>query len=335
MKIAVHYNDHLHEASFAFGWIKELEKRGVEVLKVDFYSNDIIDKVRDCDGAMWNWFHLPLDKITAPHVLYTIENVIGIPTFPNIDTRWHFEVAQHYFFSARNYPSIKSWVFHSYDDAISFANDSDYPLVFKLSVGASSSNITKIENKNEAINIINKIFGEGIEPDKSNLDQLKKGRKELLFRSFLEKSDKPKYPLIQKEYVYFQEYLPENNFDIRVNVIGERIFAFVRHNRDNDFRASGSGKIDYNKDLIPQDVLKLAYRVSKENNFQSMAYDFLKNSKEEYLINEISYSYRSKPVEDCNGYWDKDLNFINKRISPEEAIVEDFINYINLNKLLR
>jgi hypothetical protein len=62
---------------------------------------------------------------------------------------------------------------------------------------------------------------------------------------------------------------------IRVTVIGERIFDFVRYNRENDFRASGSGQLVYNHDLIPENALRIAKQISEENHFQSMAYDFL------------------------------------------------------------
>ena len=45
-----------------------------------------------------------------------------------------------------------------------------------------------------------------------------------------------------KDYVYFQKFLPNNKYDIRIVVIGDRAFGFIRYNRENDFRASGSGK---------------------------------------------------------------------------------------------
>ena len=49
-------------------------------------------------------------------------------------------------------------------------------------------------------------------------------------------------------YVYFQDFIPQNNFDIRVCVVGDKAFAIKRMVRENDFRASGSGFIYYEKD---------------------------------------------------------------------------------------
>jgi glutathione synthase/RimK-type ligase-like ATP-grasp enzyme len=81
--------------------------------------------------------------------------------------------------------------------------------------------------------------------------------------------------MISKNYVYYQKYLPNNNFDTRVTVIGDRAFAFRRFNRTRDFRASGSGKIDYDMDSIDKRMIKIALETSEECGFQCMAFDFL------------------------------------------------------------
>ena len=39
------------------------------------------------------------------------------------------------------------------------------------------------------------------------------------------------YWQIDKNYIYFQEFIPGNEFDTRVTVIGDRAFAFRRMNR--------------------------------------------------------------------------------------------------------
>src|SRR5690606_15154424 len=51
----------------------------------------------------------------------------------------------------------------------------------------------------------------------------------------------------EKGYLYFQEFMPKNEFDTRLIVIGNRCFGIRRYNRTGDFRASGSGLIKYEK----------------------------------------------------------------------------------------
>ena len=138
--------------------------------------------------------------------------------------------------------------------------------------------------------------------------------------------------MLQKDYVYFQKFIPNNDHDIRVTIIGNRAFAFIRYNRDNDFRASGSGKIDYDKSKIPIEAIKIAFEVSEKCKFQSMAYDFMIDENNKVLINEITYCYSGDAVEKCEGYWDDKLNWHEGKMRPEEAHVEDFLERIKENK---
>ena len=61
----------------------------------------------------------------------------------------------------------------------------------------------------------------------------------------------------EKCYFYVQDFIPNNNFDIRVIVVCDKAFAIKRYVRKNDFRASGSGYIDYSRHSIPENIIKL------------------------------------------------------------------------------
>lgn len=79
----------------------------------------------------------------------------------------------------------------------------------------------------------------------------------------------------EKGYVYFQEFLPGNTFDTRIVVIGKRAFGCVRDNRDKDFRASGSGRVDYTVERVDLQLVELALETAKKLQVQSLAVDFL------------------------------------------------------------
>ena len=160
MKIASHQNLKIHSDDFSEGWIRSLQKMGVECKILDFKNDSALDFIKDCDGAMWHWYHEPDDKQAAPKILDAIEFGLGIPVFPNFATRHHYDekVSQHYLLKSINAPHVKSWVFWKKENAENFIKSAEYPLVFKLSVGAGSANVIKIENKKEATKIVNKIF---------------------------------------------------------------------------------------------------------------------------------------------------------------------------------
>lgn len=133
-----------------------------------------------------------------------------------------------------------------------------------------------------------------------------------------------------KNYVLFQKFLPSNNCDTRVTVIGNRAFSFRRIVRDNDFRASGSGLIDYDTTKIDPRCLKIALEVSKVMGFQSRAYYFLINEEGEPEFCEISYAYVSSAVHNCPGYWDRELNWHEGHYWPEHLYLMDALNLPDL-----
>lgn len=343
-KIAVHVDPN-YSNSYSKKWIEYIDRaEGYKAFPVNMKSVDIMEIIKDCCGVMWHYRHTPIDKQVAPQILSTIEECLHIPVWPNRKTRWHFDekVAQHYLFSVSNVPHIKSWVFWEKEEAERFINSTDdYPLVFKLSVGAGSANVIKIDGKVDAKIYVDRMFDKGIFPYTENEYRLNSMEGAPNFPEFSKRMKYgfkyihrgicvplPWYYQIQKDYVYFQKFIPNNGNDIRITVIGNRAFGFIRYNRPNDFRASGSGKLVTDPSNIPLEAVKIAHDMSERNGFQSMAYDFLMDNQQP-LLNEMSYCYVNHAVHECPGYWDRNLEWHEGHTWPEEAHVEDFINYIN------
>lgn len=355
LKIAVHYEENIREDNYCHRWIIYLKERGVNVYLTNFKEANIIERLRDCDGVMWHWSHTVNDKQCAPKILQAIEEGLKIPVFPNLESRWHYDekVAQHYLLEAINAPKIKSWVFWDYKEAAEFFERAEYPLVYKLSVGAGSSHVFKINSKKEAKKYLKINFKKGVFPYyryDGKITFLKKqvrkaqrfGRSLLGGLEYILTGKFPKLPnyfKAEKNYIYVQEFIPNNDYDIRVAVVGPRAFAFIRYNRPGDFRASGSGLIENDPDKIPIESIRIAHKISKENKFQSMAYDFLIDSKNQLVLGELSYCYVSAAIGgaegyvNCPGYWDRSLKWHEGNMWPERAHVEDFIYYIKNKRL--
>ena len=113
----------------------------------------------------------------------------------------------------------------------------------------------------------------------------------------------------EKGYVYFQDFIPNNTFDIRVCVVGDKAFAIKRLVRDDDFRASGSGAIVYAKEEIDERCVKIAFQVNKTLRGQSMGFDFVFDENNNPLIVEIAYGYVASGYDACEGYWTQDMQW--------------------------
>jgi glutathione synthase/RimK-type ligase-like ATP-grasp enzyme len=231
-----------------------------------------------------------------------------------------------------------TWIFWKRTAALNFCRQASYPMVMKLSIGYQSRNVLLLRSHAEAERWVRKMFGPGltsIEPHVSAWrtlgDRTKGAIRHLRGKSSHHDLDLNEF---QHGYFYVQEFLPGNEFDTRVTVIGHRAFAYRRLNAPQDFRASGSGRIDSNPDGIDPQSVRLAFRVARRLQTQSVAVDVLHRGQER-VINEISYTYTSWMVRDCPGHWilegDTDsgqLVWVDQSMSPEDAIFQDFLELL-------
>lgn len=335
MKIAIHHRP----GSYSDRWIEYCEKNSVDYKIVNVFDNDIIQQIADCDALMWHHHHAIFeDVIAAKKILFSLEHA-GITVFPNFNSGWHFDdkVAQKYLLEAISAPLVSSYVFYNKKQAKNWAKSTEYPKVFKLKGGAGASNVELIYSYKEAVKKINQAFGKGFPQfnrlknlnerikkfnnNEGSLLDIAKGISRLIISTEFAKKQ-PK----EKGYIYFQDFIPNNDFDIRVIVVGDKAFAIKRLVRDNDFRASGSNKIIYDKDAIDERCIKIAFAVNEKLNTQSIAYDFVFDSENNPLIIEICYCYSIEAYDLCPGYWDSNIVWHQGSFNPQEWMIEQAID---------
>jgi hypothetical protein len=279
---------------------------------------------------------------------YSLE-LAGKKMFPSIAGCWHFDdkIAQKYLFEALGLPSVPTWVFYSKEEALRWADSAEFPKVFKLKRGAASSNVFLVRTRAQASKLVKRSFGNGypvVNRLASLQDKLRRLRKSHRFadlvalgrgfgRLFVQ------WPIEkmsghERGYAYFQEFLPGNDFDVRVVVIGGRAFSLRRFVRENDFRASGSGNIDYNQDAIDKRCIEISQKVSNLTRMECCSYDFLFNDRREPLIVELSYGFPVGPfLDNCPGYWTESLEWVEGRFNPQALMAEDFVRSLRTSAL--
>ena len=127
-----------------------------------------------------------------------------------------------------------------------------------------------------------------------------------------------------KGYIYFQQFIPDNFFDIRIVVIGDKAFGIKRMVRKNDFRASGSGHIIYSKSEISEDCVKIAFKVNQQLKTQCVAVDFVFDGQQALIV-EISYGFSPHGYDACEGYWDNHLNWHEGAFNPYGWMIENLL----------
>lgn len=339
MKIAIHTNKN----SFAFRWEKYCKENCIEYKLVNAYNNNIVEDVKDCDAFMWHFHHADYRDMQFAKSLLTSLQKGGMKVFPDFDTCWHFDdkIAQKYLLEAIDAPLVPTYVFHTEKEALEWAESTTFPKVFKLKGGAGASNVKLARTKKDAKKLIKQSFGKGFRQYRFWEKLKEEWRKYRLGKSSLRQLTRPVYYQLTKRYpndfdhfhgkecgyAYFQEFIPNNAFDIRVCVVGDKAFGLKRYTRENDFRASGSGNISYSKAEIDERCVEIAFKVAKRLGAQSIALDFVFDKDNTPLIVEISYGYAVAAYDACEGYWTNDMQW-------HEGTNFDFCSWMVENLLL-
>lgn len=321
MKIAIHHRN--ATGFFSERWIRYCEKNGIEYKLVNAYDSNIVEQIQDCDAFMWHFSNYDYrDALFAKQLLMSLQTS-GKRVFPDTNTCWHFDdkVGEMYLLQSINAPVVPSYVFYTKKEALEWIKNTNFPKVSKLRGGSGSSNVKLIKSKRQAKKYIRKAFSkrgfsqvDWWEKIKFRFISWTHGRDS--FIGFLKsigwaiiKDDYDKMHPVEKGYAYFQDFIPNNDFDIRVCVVDNKAFALKRMCREGDFRASGGGRIVYDKNQIDERCVKIALDVNKKLRTQSIAFDFVFDTDNNPLIVEISYGYAAHAYDICEGYWDEDMTW--------------------------
>jgi len=334
MKIAIHHR----EGSFSGRWITYCEKKGIPYKLVDCFGTDIVDNLKDCDALMWHYHHANYkDRLVASNVLFSLEHA-GVHVFPDIKSSWHFDdkVAQKYLLEAIEAPLVPSYVFYDKKEAMAWAKNTTFPKVFKLKGGAGSKNVLLVKNLNECIRLINRAFNRGFSQYtiknavKDDLLRYQKTKKPVnLLKAVGRFVIKPEYAKLQsreKGYVYFQDFVENDGYDMRISVIGDRAVAVKRLVRENDFRASGAGNAVYEFENFDKRYIETAFKIADKLKGQSISMDFIKDKRDgNILIVEISYGFPLRFLDHAMGYWDRHVVWHEEAFCPQEWMVSDLV----------
>lgn len=315
---------------------------GIPFTRLKVGQPDFWDRIARLDLFIMRWAHFDSDRQMALALLSVIEKQLGVKCYPDWNTSWHYDdkIRQWLFSKALGFPMVQSYVFWDKEEALAWIEQAGFPLVFKLKTGASSSSVILVENREQARKLVRRMFGKGIRPGtffdpgivRLQHFNLYKELHHLAgnLRRMAKGLDTSPWWQVEKNYVFFQDFLPGNDYDTRVTVIGDRAFAFRRMVRKNDFRASGSGMIDYDTGKVDRRCVEIAFQVSKKMSFQTMAYDFLFTPEMEPEFSEISYTFLSRPVYRCPGFWGPDLAWHDGHLWPEYLHLVDALDLPDL-----
>jgi glutathione synthase/RimK-type ligase-like ATP-grasp enzyme len=343
MKIAIQPDQVVHpngkRQSFSTRWAELARAKNIDVVPVDVFSEDAMACISGCDAFMWRCPSSAHIRAYAKRFLYALEAGSGIPIFPSLKSSWYFEdkLAQRYFFNAADIPCAKTDIFWTREAAEQFCERASYPFVLKLAGGHQSANVRLVRNRREAAFYVEELFGHGV----ASLGYRPASLPRVLLRRLRAAAQtlegrNPYVPGTDAElhygYFYAQEFLPGNEFEISVIIVGNRAFAVRRFIQPGDFRTRGSsGRMDWNPESIGEDAVRLAFLTARKLEAQSVGIDILRRSNEPMVI-ELTFNYASWVVRACPGHWvlngepeSGNLKWVEGTVRAADVTFDDFL----------
>jgi glutathione synthase/RimK-type ligase-like ATP-grasp enzyme len=241
-----------------------LKNNGIEYDYYDVHNSNFIEQARKFDIIIWRTLSDPAEQEEAASKIKILESNMGKLCLPNEHELWIYEnKINEYYLSRVNFlPVIKTFISNSKEETFNYIKKCEYPFVSKITTGSSSEGVVLIKKYSQAKKLCKKVFDNG-------------------------KSSCWTY-IKQKNYVYFQEFIADAKFDLRIMIVGNSYFGFYRDVPKDDFRASGAKGQRYER--VPEEAMKLAKEVKGSfKKCRFIAVDFLMDKKSnQYLFLEAS-----------------------------------------------
>lgn len=262
----IEYNGYYSLGSYFLRYRRFLDYNSMPYKIINLRKSDWLDQCKDIDILVASYASEPsrLNELQAK--IGILEQYHGIMCYPSAKDLWSYEDKTRIYYLVNEYglKHARTFISHEHEEALDFVRTAEYPLISKIKTGSCSRGVELVKNKDRAEKIVNQNFG--------------LGRKALWTYSF------------EKDYVYFQEFIKDATYDIRVFVVGDIIAGYRRRMKGKDFRASGTGLLD--RRLFPQDAIESALALKKNWDTTILAVDFVDTNKsQEHKIIEASISF--------------------------------------------
>lgn len=240
-----------------------LENNGFPHEIYDLHAHDWIERAAPLDAVI-NVVSNDCERLEEACVKYHfLERYLGKRCYPSAaQVRLYENKSLEAFIAAGcGLPFARTFVSHDREDALAMIETARYPLVSKIDYSSGSMGVELVPDVRRARRIVRQAFS-------------RSGRKvHVPWRR-------------QKGYVFFQEFVPNDGFDIRVILVGDRAFGYHRRVPRGDFRASGMNTVE--RRGLPEEAIRVALEVQRHVRSPQLVVDMVHGLDGRYAIIEYS-----------------------------------------------
>lgn len=331
----------LHTTSWVNPWEEYLKENDIPYDMVDLFAVDAIETLKDYDVLLWHFGqYVYVNMLETRSILYSAK-MMGLKVFPDFNDAWHFDdkVAEMYALQAVGAPIPKSQVYYTMPDLKKALDEGkiDFPIVAKLRTGSGSHNVKLIHNEAQLLRYARRMFGRGFDPAPSLLyktsSNIRSSHDKATFMAKLKRAPEflrtrrhaKQFPN-EKGYVYLQEFIPSDGYDMKIVVVGDKLSGLYRPIRSHDFRASGGGEVLYDKEKFSENIIRSAFAAADAIGFKCVGFDYVVDNRTgEGKIVEMSYGFSHTAVMGMGGWFDRECQWHEGALNAPAELLKNLL----------
>ncbi|WP_119066628.1 ATP-grasp domain-containing protein [Aggregatilinea lenta] len=240
-----------------------LENNSIPYEFYDLQTHDWLEKAKDFDifiGILSSEFY-HLQEMRKKY--FILEKYLGKSCFPSFEHILIYEdkTLEAFISHIVDGPFAPTHIFYDENDALQAIQTLPFPIVSKIVPGSGSGGVEWVRDQKQAARIIKHAFS-------------RKGR--ATYAPYFR----------QKNYVYFQEFVPNDGYDIRVILVNNWAFGYYRKVLKGDFRASGMNLVE--KRALPEEAIRTAWELNRSVNSPLLVVDMVHGLDDRYYVIEYS-----------------------------------------------
>jgi len=195
----------------------------------------------------------------------------------------------------------------------------NYPVVLKPGSGAGSAGVQLVKGSRQAKKSVKSVSWSG--------DYLWTTKE--IIKRLIRKNYQP-YSLYRRKFI-IQEFIPNLTYDYKVLVYGNRVFVVRREVRENDFRASGSGKLNWPKEVSEQ-LLNFVWGLFEAFDVPHASFDIAETGAAYHLIEAQFVDFGPATLERSEHHWLRNAtgwDRVEGRAELERTFVEGVVRYMD------
>ncbi|MGC9471139.1 MAG: hypothetical protein ACP5D1_06320 [Bacteroidales bacterium] len=307
-----------------------LAYNGVQCVRLSIHEAGFWDRLGNLDLLIYVAQEYTLVKEVARSVLPVIDQCSQVKCIPDMPTFWPYDdrIKSYYLLRQAGAPIPDTSIFWHRSRALEWIKHASMPLVFKLRAGSGAQNSIIIRSRKQAEMLVRRMFGKGGSTGSTPLYTCQK------FKTYPDQmlkniSSELQYIISEasesiwdrhKNYVLFQQYIPDRIFETRILVIGNR--AFLLRSHDGDYPTSGRQE---DNSPLERKSIEMALTVARQLKAQYTTFIFVFDEKKQPYITDLTFAIPSD-ADVLEGYWDHELRWHHGPFWPQYFCLLDQMN---------